>query len=98
MSLHDELVLTEVAKATAELRADNERLTADRDQWKAREDIMAKQVERLRLLVKLCDENDAAPEVERLTAALTKIREVVGTSTEAHLIASRALTDRHGEG
>lgn len=39
---------------------------------------------------------EAADEIERLTDALTKIRSVVGTSTEAWLIANRALEPRIG--
>ncbi len=41
----------------------------------------------------LCSE--AADEIETLRAALAKIRDVVGTSTEAHHIARNALEQDH---
>jgi hypothetical protein len=39
-----------------------------------------------------------AAEIASLRAALTKIREVTGTSTEANLIARRALGDEQSAG
>jgi uncharacterized pyridoxal phosphate-containing UPF0001 family protein len=89
-------VMAITTKEYNELKAEIERLTRERDEVSLLAVNRLIEIDRVRArydsatdqAVRYADDN------ERLTAALTKIRSVVGTSTEAWLIANRALEQK----